>query len=383
MRAMLLSGLTFIGLLAGCTRTEPPPEPVRAVRVLTASAQEVGGLREYAGEIRARTETRLSFRVGGKLTRRLVDAGAPVKAGQPIAELDPQDLRLSQDAARAAVVAAQVNLEQTAADFKRYRELRDQGFISSAELERRETSLKSAQASLDQARAQANVQGNQARYTTLVAEAPGVVTAVDAEPGMVVSSGTSVVRVALDGPRDVVFSVPEDQLVAFRAAAQRPGALTVRLWGQDGSAYPASVREVAATADAATRTFQVKADVGRAPVRLGQTATVQLELPRTDGAIKLPLSALMERGGATVVWKLDPTAMTVQPQPVSVRTAEGNQAVLAGGVAAGELIVTAGVHTLTPGQKVTRYVEPGTASAPAGATTPAPAPTAAASAASR
>src|SRR5204863_9819347 len=186
----------------------PSPEPVRAVRTLTIVSASAGCSYEYAAEVKARTESRLGFRVGGKIIRRVVNVGDVVKAGQVLAQLDPQDLKLGQDAARAALVAAQANYDQTLADFKRYKDLRDQEFISSAELERRDTALKAARAQLDQAKAQASVQGNQAAYAALVADASGVVTGVDAEPGMVVGAGTPVLRLAHDGPRDVVFSVP-------------------------------------------------------------------------------------------------------------------------------------------------------------------------------
>ena len=173
----------------------------------------------------------------------------------------------------------------------RYRELHEQGFIGAAELERRETALKAAQAALDQARAQAGVQGNQAQYTRLVAEGAGVVTAVEAEPGAVVAAGTPIVRVALDGPRDVVFSVPEDRVAELRALMGRAGALQVRLWGGDGETLPATLRELAAAADASTRTFVAKADVGTAALRLVRTATVVMERPRRDDQIRLPLAA--------------------------------------------------------------------------------------------
>src|SRR5204862_5406577 len=156
MRHFLLPTLASAALLAACAKNEPAPEPIRAVRTTTVAADAVGGVQEYAAEVRARTESRLGFRVGGKLVRRQVDAGSVVKAGQALAQLDPQDLRLGQDAARAALVAAQANHDQALADFKRYKDLRDQGFISSAELERRETTLKSSRAQLDQTRAQAS-----------------------------------------------------------------------------------------------------------------------------------------------------------------------------------------------------------------------------------
>ena len=175
MRNLLPFALLGAVLLAGCSRTEPAPDPVRAVRTLTVSSQTAGGSFEYAGEVRARTESRLGFRVGGKILKRAAELGETVKAGQVLAQLDPQDLRLGQDAARASVAMAQASFDQNAADFKRYTDLSDQGFIGGAELERREAALKTARAQLDQARAQFNVQGNQAGYATLLADAGGQV----------------------------------------------------------------------------------------------------------------------------------------------------------------------------------------------------------------
>jgi len=305
------------------------------------------------------------------MVKRLVDLGDAVKAGQVIAQLDPQDLRLGQDAARAAVTAAQVSYEQTAADFKRYKDLRDQGFISSADLERRDTSLKAAKAQLEQAQAQANVQGNQAGYSTLVADAKGVITAVDVEPGMVVAAGAPVLRLAHDGPRDVVFSVPEDKVALIKSLAQQPGRFKVRLWGTEQKTLPATIREISAAADTATRTFLVKADIGAEvanDIRLGQTATVLVELPQTAGITKLPLSALREEGGRSTVWLVDRSSMTVKSQVVQLAGADGNEAVISTGLTPGQVVVTAGVHVLNPGQKVKFYVEPGapqTSAAPA------------------
>lgn len=359
MNAQLLATLSATLILTACARVEPAPEPVRAVRTVTVETQSAGGAWEYAGEVRARTESRLGFRVGGKIVRRAADLGDAVKAGQSLAQLDPQDLKLGQEAARAGLLAAQANHDQTAADLKRFRELRDQGFISSAELERRETALKSAQAQLEQARAQSSVQGNQAAYASLVADASGVITGVEAEPGMVVAAGTPVVRLAHDGPRDVVFSVPEDRAELIRSLAAQPGRFKVRLWGVGAEALPATVREIAAAADPVTRTFLVKADVGKAPVRLGQTATVIVEAPQTAGVTKLPLSALKEEKGRSVVFVVDRPSMTVKPQPVQIAGADGNEAVVTAGVKPGEIVVTAGVHVLTPGQKVRFYVDPG------------------------
>ena len=166
---------------------------------------------------------------------------------QVLARVDAQDLKLAEAAATAGVAAARTNRDQAGADYKRFVDLQRQGFISAAELERRDSAFKAAQAQLDQAKAQADVQGNQAGYAQLVADGAGVVTGVDAEPGQVLAAGTPVVRVALDGPRDIVFSVPEDQVARVKAAASLPGALKVRLWGGDKT-WPLKLREVAAAA---------------------------------------------------------------------------------------------------------------------------------------
>ena len=344
--------------LGGCSRPALAPEPVRSVRTVTIAGSQLGGSVDYAAEVRARVESRLGFRVGGKMVSRSANLGDEVKAGQVLATLDAQDLRLGQDAARAAVQAARTAHEQAEAEFKRFKELRDQGFISAAELDRRESTTKSTRSQLDQAQALAGVQTNQARYGTLVADANGVVTAVEAESGAVLSAGATVLRVAQDGPRDVVFSVPEDQAGALRALQGRAGALSVTTWGADAATLPATVREVAAAADPVTRTFLVKADIGRTAVRLGRTATVSVALPPLSGAIKLPLSAVFEQQGKSTVWLLDKASMTVRAQPIQVVAAEGNQLVIGGGLAPGQQVVSAGVHVLTPGQKVAAYGVP-------------------------
>jgi RND family efflux transporter MFP subunit len=354
--------------LAACSRQETAPEPTRAVRTMTVSAASAGGMHEYAAEIRARTETRLGFRVAGKMVSRAAEVGQRVRAGQVLAQLDPADLKLQQDAAQAGLRAAQSAYDVAAAEYKRYKELRDQGFISALELDRRESALQAQRSQLDQAKAQLSVQGNLTAYAALTAPAAGVVTGVDAELGAVLTSGAPVVRLALDGPRDAVFAMPEDSAALARALQGKPGALRVRSWGA-AQTWPATVREVAASADPATRTFLVKADVGQAPVQLGQTMTVEVDLPRRDGVIRLPLTAVMKQQGQTAVWLLDTGTMTVKVQPVVVAGADGNEVLLANGVSPGMTLVTAGVHTLTPGQKVKLYE----GDAPAAASSVAPA----------
>lgn len=346
--------LASAALLGACSQPEPAAEPVRAVRTLTLAAGTAGGSHEYAAEVRARTETRLGFRVGGKMLSRSAEIGQRVKSGQVLAQLDATDLRLAQDASMAQVRAAQNSLDLAGAEFKRYKELREQGFIGSLELERRETTLQAAKAQLDQARALASVQGNQAGYALLTASAPGVITAVEAEPGAVLAAGATVLRLAHDGARDAVFAVPEDGLLAMRALMGRAGAVSVRVWGAQAS-LPATVREVAAAADPATRTFLVKADLGAALLPIGQTLTVVMELPRQQGVTRVPSSAVMQQQGRTAVWLLDPKTMTVQVQPVVVHSADGNEVLLSSGVSPGQTVVTAGVHVLSPGQKVKFY----------------------------
>jgi multidrug efflux system membrane fusion protein len=348
-------------VLAGCSRTEAPAEPVRAVKVVTVGSSSLQATREFSGEVKPRVESRLGFRVAGKVTRRQAEMGQRVQAGQVLAQLDPQDYRLAADAARAQVAAASTNRDLAAADYKRYVTLREQNFISGAELERRESILKSAQAQLDQAQAQLSSQGNQARYTDLVADVSGVVTAVEAEPGQVVAAGTPIVRIAQDGPRDVVFSVPEDKI----AAVQPGSAVQVKVWAGN-AILPGRVREVAAAADPVTRTYPVKVALeGASQPPLGSTVTVTPHALGHVGTqvIKLPTSALRQEGQGTAVWVLDKATMTVRSQMVQVATADGNEAVIASGLQPGMLVVSAGVHVLSPGQKVTIWQDK-TASVP-------------------
>jgi membrane fusion protein, multidrug efflux system len=364
-----LASATILGL-AACSKAPPAPTPVRAVRTLTVS--ETGGVleREFAAEVRARTESRLGFRVPGKVARRLVELGQSVRSGQVLAQLDPQDLRLQQDAARAGLAAAEANATQAVSDLKRFTELKGQGFISEAELDRHVTAQKGADAALRQARAQAGVQSNQTSYAALVADASGVITAVDLEPGQVVNAGVPVLTLAQDGSRDAVFAVPEDLGQAVRPLVGKVGAIKVRRWGTT-EWVPATIRELAAATDPVTRTYQVKADVGKAGFELGQSASVAFNTPvRVAGGVRVPLNALTEKDGQSVVWVLDAAAMTVKPLPVVTADITGNVVLIAKGLVPGQEIVTAGAHTLSPGQKVRRYQAP---AADGGASATAPA----------
>ncbi|MBS0291569.1 MAG: efflux RND transporter periplasmic adaptor subunit [Proteobacteria bacterium] len=354
-----------LAVLAGCSRPQPAPEPIRAVKLLTVGVSPLQMRLEYAGEVRARVESRLSFRVAGKIVQRQAELGQRVQAGQLLAQLDARDYELATQAARAQVAAASTQRDLASADFERFSQLKAQNFISGAELDRRQAQLKSAQAALDQARAQLASQGHQADYTRLLADAAGVVTGIEAEPGQVLAAGAPVLRIARDGPRDAVFYVPEDKVGQLRVGQ----AVQVRAWSADAT-MPGKVREVAASADPVTRTFLVKVAVdGVDTPPLGATVYVAPKALERAGvqAIRLPTSSLRQEGGQTAVWVFEPGeggGGTVRSQPVQIATADGNEAVIAAGLTPGMQVVSTGVHVLAPGQKVMVY-KPKSDAAPA------------------
>ena len=361
-----LCALSIVGsalLLVACSRPEVAQEPVRSVKLITVSGQSLNVQGEYAAEVRARVESRLGFRVGGKLVQRQAEVGQVVQAGQLLALIDAQDYQLAAQAAQAQVGAAQSQRDVAQAEFKRFEALKNQNFISGAELDRRATALQAAQAQLVQAQSQAQAQANQAAYTRLTATASGVVTAVEAEVGQVLAAGQPVLRLAHDGPRDVVFSVSESTRMALKLGQTLRATLT-----STGQSVSGKVRELGASADPVTRTYGIKLALDAA-VRwpLGATVNVSAaDLPGSQsGVIQLPTSALKEEAGQTVVWVLDEASMTVNTQAVQVGAVDGQQVSITSGLKTGQKVVSAGVHVLSPGQKVTVY-------APASATTAAP-----------
>ncbi len=342
-------------LLVACSKPAPTEEPVRAVKVLTVAPQGMTAGADYAGEVRARVESRMGFRVAGKLVKRQAEIGQRVRPGQVLAQLDPQDYRLAAEATRAQLLVATTNRDLAGAEYKRYKDLKDQNFVSGVELDRREASWKAASAQVEQVQAQLAAQGNQSAYTTLVADVAGIVTAVEAEPGQVVAAGTPIVRIAQDGPRDVLFSVPEDLLKSLTTGS----AVDVKPWSA-GAPSRGVVREIAALADPVTRTYLVKVALdSSASPPLGSTVTVAPQALSTRGlpVIKLPTSALKQDGKTSAVWVLDGTSMTVKSQPVQLVAADGNDVVVGGGLTPGMQVVVAGVHVLSEGQKVTVYRE--------------------------
>lgn len=346
----------FLTTLWACSKSEAPPAPLRSVKLLTVSGTDLAVGGEFSADVRARVESRLGFRVGGKLVQRPVEVGQRVAAGQLLALIDAQDYQLAAQAAQAQVSAAQSQRDLAAADFKRFEALTAQNFISGAELERRETTLKSADAALNQAKAQAQAQGNQAGYARLTASHAGVITAIEAEAGQVVSAGQTIVRLAHEGPRDAVFAVSEQLALGLKIGQSMTATLL-----STGQPLKGKIRELAASADPVTRTYAVKLAL-EASANLPLGATVNVHAAPVSGSpaevIKLPTSALRQEGAGSAVWVLDEASMTVNLKPVQVATVDGNQVVITGGLQAGQKVVSAGVHVLTPGQKVTVYVDP-------------------------
>ena len=359
--------------LVACSKAEAPQEPLRSVKLLTMAGSDLNLASEFSAEVRARVESRLGFRVGGKLVQRPAEPGQRVAAGQLLALVDAQDFQLAAQAAQAQVSAAQSQRDLAAAEFKRFEALKAQNFISGAELERREASLKAAEAALNQAKAQAQAQGNQAGYARLTASHAGVIIAVEAEVGQVVSAGQPVVRLAHDGPRDAVFAVSESAIMSIRLGQSMQAMLL-----STGQMVQGTVREMAASADPVTRTYAVKLalapGVGGA-LPLGATLNVRAPglSSAVASAIKLPTSALRQEGQGTAVWVLDEATMTVNSQAVQLGPVDGNEVVVTSGLQPGQKVVSAGVHVLSPGQKVTVY---GAAPTPASAPGAVPAPSA-------
>jgi RND family efflux transporter MFP subunit len=341
-------------LLAACSKDAPPPEDVRPVRALVLSAGSNQANAEFSGDVRPRYESRLGFRVGGKISARKVDVGAAVKRGTLLMQLDPQDLRLGQAQAQANLRAAQTNADLARAELKRYQDLRSQNFVSQAVLDQKVAASRSSQASVEAARAQLHEQANQTGYASLESDTDGVVTGIDAEVGQVVQAGTPVVRVARTDEKEVVIGVPEDQVDALR----RVGEVKVRLWADPNRGIPGKIREVSPVADPATRTYTVKVSIPASEdVRLGMTAVVQLvhQAAGSAGAqLHAPLSSLVQNKGASNVWVIENAngAQQVRLQPVQIGGVSGNEVLLAGGVKPGQIIVTAGVNLLKNGQRV-------------------------------
>lgn len=339
--------LASAALLAACDREAPAPAAPRSVLVQAAVSAGTGnGI--YTGEIRARHEIDLAFRVGGKLAARLVDVGAEVKPGQPLARLDPADLQLASAAARAQLSAAESEAVTAAAERERYAGLLAKKFVSQAAFDAKDNARNSAQAKLEQARAQNQISSNQNSYGTLSSEFPAVVTAVLAEAGQVVGAGQAVLRLARPEEKEVAIAVPESRLAEIRAAK----SLAVNLWADPKTTLRGELRELAPAADAQTRTYAARIRILDAPpeLRLGMTARVALTAGSEEN-LRVPLGAVVDQGKGPLVWVV--ADGKAEARPVSVVRFQEDGALIGAGLKAGELVVIAGAGKLVAGQAVT------------------------------
>jgi multidrug efflux system membrane fusion protein len=343
--------ITLLGsiLIVACSKPPEKTEDIRPVRAIKLHAANTDIVAEFAGEVRPRIESKLGFRVGGKIIERKVELGSQVKRGQVLMQLDPEDLALVKTQAQAGLTAAESTRDLAKADLRRYQELREKNFIAAAALDGKETAYRSAQAGYEQALAGFKNQSNQSGYATLVSNVDGVVTAIEAEVGQVVAAGTPVLRVAQSGAMDVVIGIPEDKVNTIRQIQD----IHVSLWTNPAVRIPAKLRELSPIADPVTRTYLAKlalpADVK--DIQFGMTANVTFVAKNPNAMIKIPMTALFQEKNATSVWIVE--SGSVKLVPVVLGGSSGQDVLLASGVSTGQTIVTAGVNLLKPGQKVT------------------------------
>jgi membrane fusion protein, multidrug efflux system len=339
--------------LAGCGAPPPPKEAVRPVQLTQVSIGATDNASVFAGEVKPRHEADLGFRIGGKIVARSVDVGAHVKKGQVLARLDPADVGLQAEAAKAQVAATETEFKFAQAEYERYQNLFKEKFISASALDAKRNTLDANRAKYEQARANLAMSQNQASYAALVANEDGVVTAVNAEPGQVVTAGQAVVRIAREEEREVAISVPENRIGELKNA----GSLIVALWAQPGKQYRGRVREISPAVDPTTRTFAVRLTIegADASVQWGMTANVGVLGPTDSSVALLPLTSIYHHEGKPAVWRYDPASGKVAISPVRIGQYREDGVLVTSGVRNGDWIVTAGVHKLIPGQVVRPY----------------------------
>lgn len=347
--------LAALVLLAGCAReAEQKPDETRPVRVLRIGAVETLRSFESAGEVKARHETRLAFRVGGKMIERLVEVGSVVREGQAVARLDPADLALAEASARAQEASAEAERNLAAAELKRYRELREKNFISQAEFDRRASALATAEARLEAVRAQRRQTANQAAYAVLVADTAGVIVAIEAEAGQVVAAGQTVARLARPAEKEIAFAVPESE----REFVERATVLSVTLNARPGRSWKARLRELAPAADPVTRTYAARASLLEAGSEVDLGMSARLSASASDGGrIEVPVAALYSREDQPQVLLVAPDG-TVRPQAVKTAGIANERVVIESGLKAGDVVVAAGAQLLRPGQRVRVVASP-------------------------
>jgi membrane fusion protein, multidrug efflux system len=348
--ACLLLPLT---MFLGCTPQDKPSQQVsRPVKVARIGEEAAAGVMSFAGEVRARYETILAFRVSGKMIDRPVEVGDRVRKGQRVARLDSTDYRLGTDALNAQLNSAQAERDFARDDLMRYRELLNQRVISPAEFDRHDTAYTTARERVVTLEAQLRQATNQLQYTDLLADRDGVVTAVEVETGQVVTAGQPVVKLARLDEKEIHIDVPEQRVAGIDLHQK----VSVTLWADGDRRYTARIREIAAAADPTSRTYRVKATLLERldEARLGKTATVWIPVT-TSPRITVPFSAVFtpqNEPGRPRVWLVDEQAVTVRSVPVQLGEALDGERIVVAGVVSGQLVVSAGVQRLAEGQAV-------------------------------
>ena len=348
----LLAGLSLAAIaisLAGCNDSiAEKVAPARPVLVATVHFEAESPERSFVGTIKPRIEADMGFRVPGKVARRLVDVGQTVDVGQPLATLDEVDLKLQAEQAEAEFRAATGVLAQAGAAEQRAKDLRAKGWATDAQLDSAKAAADEARARLNRAERSVELTRNSLSYATLLADSRGVVTASLVDPGQVVAAGQAAIRVARFAEKEAVVAIPET--LVGRA---KDGVATVTLWSEPNKKYVAKLREIAPSADPATRTYLAKFSLPGAgdSVELGMTATLTLADPQTERVARLPLSSLYSQGGDPSLYVVDDKG-DVTRKPVAVKSYDTNSVIIWGGVDEGAKIVALGVQKLDPSQKV-------------------------------
>jgi RND family efflux transporter MFP subunit len=341
-----------IVLLAACSRgQEEEVGEVRPVRVITVQDRASDGSVSLTGTVQAQTEINQSFRIGGRVVERLVDVGDTVKPGQLVARLDPQNEESGLQSARAQRVAAGAQLVEAQNNHTRMRDLVAEDAVPRASFDQAVALLQTAQSQVESAQSQVSLAENRLSYTRLVSEVAGVVTERGAEPGEVVAAGRMIIQVAREAARDAVFGVPAQ----IKDSAPENPDITVALTNDPTITARGRVREMSPRADPVTGTFAVRVALPLdAPpaMRLGSTVTGHMKSDSTIG-IEIPASALVRADGKSAVWVVDATALTVSMRNIEVQAQDPDSVRVGSGLNPGDLVVTAGVHALRPGQKVT------------------------------
>jgi RND family efflux transporter MFP subunit len=347
---IVVLALAAIALLSSCQRVAEPPAPeVRPVRAIKIESRAAGETVALTGSVQAETEINQSFRIDGRMLERLVNVGDTVRPGQLVARLDSQNEESSLQAARAQLAAARARLTEARSNFERFRDLVAENAVSRASFEQAESMQKSAESQAESAQTQVTLAENRLSYTRLVSEIGGVVTAVGAEPGEVVGAGRMIAQVAREGSRDAVFDVPARVKDAMPSNPQ----IAVVLTSDPKVTATGTVREVAPRADPVTGTFRVRVRLANPPaaMRLGTTVTGRAKLA-AGAAIEIPPSAVVRADRQAAVWLVDPKAGTVAMRNIEIRSSDPNRVEVAAGLNPGDLVVTAGIQALRPGQKV-------------------------------